>query len=200
MKAPPLSLIGLVLILCPFAFSTTARSQSANSWLEQKPLRNWNKPGAAVPKAPNNTSTQETRCQQQIRNAATPEERAVKAAGWTLYNIRGEGKSSRGVSLIKGQTGFDGMCRPVGYQEFVFVNGVFAGTTSPNLMNARSDGGLIETNIETPSRLKAQFSRYVKQDPLCCASRTSEVTYRIDVANKKPLVVPIQVRTYANPR
>lgn len=100
MKAPTLSLIGLTLIFCPFAFSTTARSQSANSWLEQKPLRNWNKPGAAVPKAPNNTSTQETRCQQQIRNAATPEERAVKAAGWTLYNIRGEGKSSRGVSLI----------------------------------------------------------------------------------------------------
>lgn len=200
MKAPTLSLIGLLLILCPFAFSTTARSQSAKSWFEQKPLRNWNKPGSAVPKAPNNTSRTNAQCQHQIRNAATPQERAVQSAGWTLYNGRGEGKNSRGVSLIKGLTDFDGMCRALGYQEFVFVNGVFAGTTSPNLMNARSDGGLIETNIETPSRLKAQFSRYVKQDPSCCASQISEVTYRIDVANKKPFVVPIQVRTYANPR
>ena len=91
------------------------------------------------------------------------------------------------------------MCRPVGYQQFVFVNGIFAGTISPNLMNSRADGFLFQTDIENPSRLKALFARYTKDDALCCPSRTSKVTYRIDVKNKTPLVVPINVRTYARP-
>lgn len=192
--------IATLLTVALLTIATSVVGQpSGCSWLERKPLTNWNRAGASIPKVSNKDSV-EVYCKQQIHNPVTPEERAVKAAGWTLSKTRGVTKTSRRVSLVKGQTGFDGMCRPLGYQEFVFVNGVFAGTTSPNLMDSRSDGGLIETNIETPSRLKAQFSRYVKQDPLCCASRTSEVTYRIDIANKKPLVVPIQVRTYANPR
>ena len=202
MKAPTLSLISLALIVSSFTFSATARSQSARSWLEQKPLTNWNKPGATVPKAPNNTSTQDTpRYQHQIRDAATPEERAVQSAGWTLYNVRGDGKSSGGISLIKGLTDFDGMCRPSGYQEFVFVNGAFAGTTSPKLMNSRTDGSLSETDIKSSTQLIAKFSRYTEQDPLCCASRTSTVTYRIERVNlKRPLVVPIAVKTSVNSR
>ena len=76
------------------------------------------------------------RCKQQIRNPSTPEERAVNAAGWTITKGRGETQSSGDLVLVKGQTSFDGMCRPVQYQQFVFVNGVFAGTISPNLMNS----------------------------------------------------------------
>ena len=34
------------------------------------------------------------------------------------------------------------------------------------------------STIENPSRLKALFARYTKDDALCCPSRTSEVTYR----------------------
>lgn len=202
MKTQTLYPIGLALALAPLAVATTVLGQLSNSsWLEQKPLTNWNKPGAAVPKAPNNTSAQDTRCQQQIRSASTPEERTVQSAGWTLYNVRGEGKNRGGISLIKGQTGFDGMCRPVGYQEFVFVNGVFAGTTSPNLMNARSDGSLFQTDIKSSSELSAQFARYSRQDALCCPSRTSTVHYRIEGVNsKRPLVVPIDVKTSVNPR
>ncbi|MEO6863556.1 MAG: LppP/LprE family lipoprotein [Microcoleus sp.] len=199
MKASTLFLIGLA--LAPIAIPTTALSQPDSSWLEKKPLTNWNKPGAAVPKAPENTSSHEIGCQQQIRSASTPEERAVKAAGWTLYSTRGETKSSSGLWLVKGQTGFDGMCRPIGYQEFLFVNGVFAGTTSPISMNARADGSLFQTNIESSSQLTAQFARYATQDALCCPSRTSMVTYRIDFnSNKKPLLVPVDVTTYANHR
>jgi LppP/LprE lipoprotein len=198
MKTQTIYRIAATLALAPLAVATTVLGQPSSSWLEQKPLTNWNKPGASIPKAPNNNSPNAALCQQQIRNPSTSEERAVKAAGWTLSKVRGETKNSSGVVLVKGQTDFDGMCRPMGYQQFVFVSGIFAGTTSPNPMNARSDGALFQTDIETPSRLKAQFSRYTPQDALCCASRTSEVTYRIDVANKTPLVVPIQVRTYAN--
>lgn len=93
------------------------------------------------------------------------------------------------------------MCRPVGYQEFVFVNGVFAGTTSPNLMNARTDGSLLQTDIKSSAQLTAQFARYTDRDALCCASRTSTVTYRINDPNsKRPLVVPIDIKTSVHPR
>ena len=93
------------------------------------------------------------------------------------------------------------MCRPLGYQEFVFVDGVFAGTTSPKLMNARTDGSLLETDIKSSTQLTAQFARYTDRDALCCASRTSTVTYRIDGVNiNRPLIVPIDVKTSVNPR
>ncbi|MEG4805787.1 LppP/LprE family lipoprotein [Microcoleus sp. ARI1-B5] len=199
MKIQTLYPISLALALAPLAVATTVLGQqSSSSWLERNPPINWNKPGASIPKAPDNNFSNAARCQQQIRNPSTPEERAVKAAGWTLSNGRGETKNSGGVLLVKGQTGFDGMCRPLGYQEFVFVSGIFAGTTSPYPMNARTDGALFQTDIETSSRLKARFFRYTRQDALCCPSRTSEVTYRIDATNSTPLVLPIQVRTYAN--
>ncbi len=198
MKTQTLYPIGLALALAPLAIATTVFGQPSSSWLEQKPLTNWNKPGASIPKNSNQESVNAAYCKQQIRNPSTPEERAVKAAGWTLSNGRGETKNSGGVVLVKGQTNFDGMCRPLGYQEFVFVNGIIAGTTSPYPMNARADGALFQTDIETPSRLKTRFFRYTQQDALCCPSRTSEVTYRIDTANSTPIVLPIQVRTYAN--
>ena len=201
MKTRTLYRISASLATLPFAI-TVLGQPSSRTWFERKPLTNWNKPGASIPKAPANNFSNRAECRQQLRNPAIPEERAVKAAGWILFNGRGKTQSSGGVVLVKGQESdnFDGMCRPLGYQQFVFVNGVFAGTISPILMNSRSDGNLFQTDIKTPSRLKALFSRYIPKDPACCASNISEVTYRIDVTNKKPLVVPIQVKTYANPR
>jgi hypothetical protein len=197
MKTQTLYPIALALALVPITFTTAVLSQpSSSSWLERKPLTNWNRPTASIPKAPNRDFPSTDRCKQQIRNPSTPEERAVNAAGWTITKGRGETQSSGDLVLVKGQTSFDGMCRPVQYQQFVFVKGVFAGTISPNLMNSRSDGNLIQTSIQTPSRMRAEFSRYTAKDALCCASKTSEVIYRIDQANKRPLVVPLQVRTY----
>ena len=201
MKPQLLYPIGLALALIPLALTAAVSQPSSRSWFEGKPLTNWNRPAATIPKAPK-TDYRIVQCQHQLRDPVIPEERAVKAAGWILFNGRGETQSARGVVLVKGQESynFDGMCRPLGYQQFVFVNGVFAGTISPNLMNSRSEGNLIQTDIQTPSRLRAEFTRYTAKDPTCCASKASEVTYRIDIANNKPLVVPIQVRTYANPR
>ena len=197
MKTQTLYPIVLALALAPITFSTAVLSQpSSSSWLERKPLNNWNRPTASIPKAPNRNFPNTDQCKHQIRTPSTPEERAVNAAGWTITKVRGETQSSGDLVLVIGQVAFDGMCRPVQYQQFVFVKGVFAGTISPNLMNSRSDGNLIQTSIQTPFRLRAEFSRYTAKDALCCASRTSEVIYRIDQVNKRPLVVPIQIRTY----
>jgi len=197
MKTQTFYSIVLALALAPIAITTDVLSQPSSSlWLDRKPLTNWNRPTASIPKAPNRNLPHTDRCKQQIRDPSILEERAVKAAGWIITKVRGETQSSGGVVLVKGQADFDGMCRPLKYQQFVFVNGVFAGTISQNLMNSRSDGNLIQTSIQTPLRLRAEFTRYTAKDALCCASKTSEVIYRIDQANKRPLVVPIQVRTY----
>lgn len=199
MKTQTLTL-GLALALNPLAATTAVSSRPPSTfWLEQRPRPNWNTPAASIPTATNLTPPNTVHCKQQIPNPSTPEERAVKAAGWVVFKVRGETQSAGGVVLVRGQTNYDGMCRPMGYQQFVFVNGVFAGTIAPNVMHSRFDGALIQTNIETPSRLKALFSRYTPQDGLSSPSRTSEVTYRIDVINNQPLVVPMTVITYDNP-
>ena len=60
----------------------------------------------------------------------------------------------------------DGMCRPNLYQDFVFVDGKFARTLSPSLMNARSDGASQKVrfrhrtrfscnSIDTPPRIRS---------------------------------------------
>ena len=41
----------------------------------------------------------------------------------------------------------DGMCRPLGYQFFLFVGDDFAGTLSPAPMDSRTDGGLSDLQL-----------------------------------------------------
>jgi len=103
------------------------------------------------------------------------------------------------VSLVYGLTGHDGMCRPLGYQVFVFVEGQFAGTLSPAPMDSRTDGAL-ENIVWTASadgtvELSALFNRSSEGDPLCCPSRTSFVHYRIDRSGQTPVVVPVSSTT-----
>jgi hypothetical protein len=90
MKTQTLYPIVLALALAPITFTTAVLSQpSSSSWLERKPLTNWNRPTASIPKAPNREFTNAERCKQQIRNPSTPEERAVNVAGWTITKGRG---------------------------------------------------------------------------------------------------------------
>jgi hypothetical protein len=91
------------------------------------------------------------------------------------------------------------MCRPLGYQAFVFVAGRFAGTLSPQPMNARSDGMLKSAQLYD-RMVFASFNRYAEADPLCCPTRTTEVSYRIDTGAADPLLVPGAAETRPNPR
>jgi hypothetical protein len=94
----------------------------------------------------------------------------------------------------------DGMCRPNGFQAFVFVNGVFAGTLSPLPMNARTDGSIASLNVSifSATQLSADFARYSDQDPLCCPHGSTNVLYHVTA--KPPLVVPESLTTIANGR
>jgi hypothetical protein len=87
------------------------------------------------------------------------------------------------------------MCRPDPYQHFVFVRGKFAGTLSPRLMRARSDGSLNKVNFTGPGKIVADFSRYTGADPLCCPSQISEATYEVRERSGRPVVILVGVRT-----
>jgi hypothetical protein len=174
--------------------STVGRAYAA-SWLDAAKPAGWNKAGAAIPKAPAGDQSNFPRCSSQVRKPATREDKVVVAAGWRLFNAY---QLYDGTSIVAAMSGADGMCRPTGYQEFVFVDGTFAGTLSPKPMDSRTDGAIEQVMLYDPSSINAPFLRYTDQDPLCCASRTSSVTYRIDRTSKGPVVVPVGVSTTKN--
>jgi heat shock protein HslJ len=161
---------------------------SNGSWLG-KPMANWNKPGATIPQAPaaENDPASAAKCREQLRQPESAADQALSGAGWKLY---GPVQSYSGTSVITAMSGVDGMCRPMSYQAFVFVNGVFAGTLSPAPMNSRSDGALTNINLVAPTRLRAEFVRYTASDPLCCPSTAGAVNYRIDRQGDTGIVIP----------
>jgi hypothetical protein len=123
----------------------------------------------------------------------------VAGAGWT---VAGDYRAGWGVQVVLGLALYDGMCRPLQYQEFVFVDGRFAGTISPTPMDSRTDGAgeteAILSGIDpaAPGQIVgASFRRYTAADPLCCPSATSFVTYRVERVGDAPLLVPLSVST-----
>lgn len=169
-------------------------AEPRTSWLEG-PIANWNKSGAELPKPPA-AAAGDPRCAEQARPAVSKDDKAVVGAGWTLV----------GAAQVFGRTraflataGFDGMCRPYDFQGFVFEEGKLAGTLSPRPMRARSDGALANLRLVSEQALSAEFARYLEQDPLCCPSRLSVVSYRIESGPGGPLLVPGATRVEAAP-
>lgn len=151
------------------------------SWLD-RPLSNWNRPGGALPRLPDpvppDAAGREmaSRCGDQIRKPSTAAERALVRRGWLLF---GPVQSYGTTRVITALSGFDGMCRPLGYNAFVYSEGRYAATLSPVAMNARTDGALIDFRLRSATMLSGQFDRYAATDPLCCPSGTATVTYSI---------------------
>jgi hypothetical protein len=97
----------------------------------------------------------------------------VAQAGWRLEAFWPTQRAGN-VALVMALSGYDGMCRPWGFNGFVFVGGRFAGTISPVNMDSREDGVLTGANVPTPAgdgSLEASFARYAPTDPLCCPSK-----------------------------
>ena len=156
-------------------------------WLDGG-FTSWNTPGMAVPAAPLIDGNPDPRCTQRDRPPETEEDRALVAAGWRLFLPYQRGW---GVTVLAALAASDGMCRPIGYQWFVFVDGVFAGTVAPQPMNARTDGAGQDVHLWFADQLSAEFVRYAPTDPLCCPSGgTTTVEYRIDRGAAGPVLVP----------
>jgi len=166
------------------------------SWLDASSPANWNHAGAAVPARPGPRNTDLAsggRCAGEIRAAWSPEDRIVIAHGWTLvgaYHRFGP------TVVVMGTSSVDGMCRPIGFQAFVFVNGTFAGTLAPKPMDARTDGSIASLSVTLfgPNDIEADFARYVDADPMCCPHATSAVLYHV-TTQAPPRAAPNSVTT-----
>lgn len=184
-------------ILVAALFSTVALIQAQeSSWLD-RPLSNWNAAGLSVPRATSNSESVAEiakRCTVPVlRN--TQGEKALADAGWLPFHLFDRQILERDVEIIAGLSGADGMCRPVDFNVFVFVNGRPAGTLSPAVMASRTDSSLAGgLRLSADDAIAADFSRFAKDDPLCCPSRRVTVAYRIDRTAAPPVVVPVSVR------
>ncbi len=169
-------------------------------WLDQTPLKGWNSPGGTVPAAPAGKGDQEDRASllercKLVVATKTPAESAIAAAGWIPFKLFAREIVRGDVEILGGMAGADGMCRPAPFNAFVFVNGAFAGTLSPEPMISRLDGSIGATSIEEDDLISAEFVRYDADDPLCCPSSRVRVRYRIErPAGGQPIVTPLDVR------
>lgn len=174
------------------------RAIADGAWLDRSPPVPWNQPRMAVPTAPTHQPLSATtpNCLGTVRPPQSDEDEELVRAGWYLI---GQFEGGWGILVILGAAGFDGMCRPLMYQGFVFVDGIFAGTLSPVLMDSRTDGAESRSMILGRDSLVATFLRYTESDPLCCPSRISTVTYQIERLSGAPVLVPTMVTTEPTP-
>ena len=118
------------------------------------------------------------------------EDKRVRNQGWDLVGAYLGGWE---ILVIRGTAGYDGMCRPRQYQDFVFVRGVFAGTLSPRAMDSRTDGAIGRVSLQGRNRLTAEYARYAAADPLCCPSRATSVEF--EIARDPTVLRPVSAYT-----
>jgi hypothetical protein len=189
-----------VILASLLAAVITIAAATPTSWLDASAPRNWNTANATLPSRPGVPDLQLVnggRCADGVRPATSPEDRMLVARGWKLV---GPYQRYGPTVIVSGMAGADGMCRPEGYQVFVFVNGAFAGTLSPKVMNSREDASLNDLSVPmySATSITTNFARYTPDDPLCCASRTTNVTYQIKTIGGRPRVVPTSAITQKN--
>lgn len=192
-------LLGLLLLLLFSANNTYAWQQTEDyyDWLEKDPITNWNKAGENIPKAPKTDGLLPTSksCRSLVRAANIDLDQRITSANWALFgSLQVFGKTT----IIAGLAGFDSMCRPLGYQAFVFVNGRFAGTVSPIAMNARTDGSFKHIYLMQEDKILVEFDRYGLEDLPGTPSHTSYVTFLIKKTKKGPIIVPDNIVTKKN--
>jgi hypothetical protein len=160
------------------------------SWLDESKPASWNTQGAAIPSAPKMEKMVDLRCETHTRVPESEADKQLTDLGWDLI---GGYQGGWGILVIQGAAGYDGMCRPRAYQDFVFLRGVFAGTLSPSTMDARGDGALNRVTLQEGRRLVAEYARYTAADALCCPSRITNVVF--EIASDQAVVRPVSLST-----
>jgi hypothetical protein len=175
--------------------AVSLRAQDS-SWLD-RPLASWNAPGRGFPRAkPERESIGEVaaRCKLPVLKG-TAGERALAEAGWLAFHLNDRQIVDRDVEIVGGLAAADGMCRPMHFNVFVFVNGRLAGTLSPAEMTSRGDSSISgAVRLAADDTIAAQFARFAAHDALCCPSTRLTVRYRIDRTAAPPVVVPVAVQ------
>jgi hypothetical protein len=170
---------------------TPGLAAAEGSWLDQTPpLSNWNHPGIDLPQAPEMDPATNPQCLSQNRPIETDSDQALSDAGWTVFGSYQAGWST---NVVRGLSGYDGMCRPLGFNVFVFVDGQFAGTISPDMMDSRTDGAGDVRYFAARDMIVAEYQRYAPTDPLCCPSGAATVFFQVVHAAAGPLLVPMSI-------
>jgi hypothetical protein len=186
--------VGLLLAL---SISGPASAQTA-AWLDAPP-RTWNQAAAPLPPAPQASAANTDRCTSQERAPVGAEESALAAAGWRLTTYWPAVRSGD-VAVVAATAGYDGMCRPIGYQALVFAGGRYAGTLSPEPMASRTDGALTSAPdgpavTVAGDRIEARFVRYRPSDPLCCPTGGhARVSYALQRGAAGPVVAATAIQ------
>jgi protein-L-isoaspartate(D-aspartate) O-methyltransferase len=167
------------------------------TWLD-RPLGGWNARGGAIPAAPPGSGESRAalleRCGLSLRTP-TGAERSLAGAGWVPFRYFDQQLRAHDIEIVGGLTGGDGMCRPTGFNVFVFVGGRFAGTLSPATMDSRADGVTGAIRILSADEVAAEYARYADADALCCPSSRVTVTFRVHRSGPGPVVMPVAIRT-----
>ena len=182
----PRSLASVGLVIATAAILPLSIAAQEASWLDGD-LASWNTAGMEIPVAPDVDGNTDPRCAQGERPADTPQDAAIMAQGWKLFLPYQRGWD---VTLVSALAGYDGMCRPLGYQSFVFVGDALAGTIAPEPMDSRTDGAANDVNLWTATQVGATFSRYTPDDALCCPSGSTTVSYTIEETADGPVLNP----------
>jgi hypothetical protein len=190
-----LSAVLLIVGTALFAAGSVTQAAEGSGWLD-RPLTNWNRPGAALPRAPEGRSGVDVlkRCPPTGSQPSSASARQLNAAGWVPFLPLDREIVQGDIEILAGMLDADGMCRPMGYQLFVFVGGAFAGTLSPQLMDSRADQSSGPLRLLQDGVIQVDFSRFTSSDALCCPSAHVAVRFTIDRQHGAPLVVPIEVR------
>lgn len=164
----------------------------AGAWLD-RPVVNWNRKSRELPSPvlPVDQEDVQTRCPDLLRQAASPPEREIVHAGWLLY---GPVHSYGRTRVMTAMSGADSLCRPLGYQAFVYFANTYGGTLSPVAMDSLTNGALTTIRLVNATNISAEFARYRKQDLPCCPTRMSYVTYEAS-DDDAPLARPVEIVT-----
>ncbi len=172
--------------------TTPPQSSSSGLWLD-RPLANWNVPGAAIPPAESPRDLEGVRrCQ--LTEPSTPAAQALAAEGWIPFHHLDRELVQDEVNVLGGLLRTSDDCGPLVFNLFVFVRGRFAGTVSPVAMNQQTDGVAGPVRLLPDGSLSAEFARYGATDTPCCPSGRLTVRYRIE-DGAMPVLVPVEVRT-----
>lgn len=184
----------LLVAAVTLAFTPLLAQTSGPSWLD-RPLTGWNQSLTGVPRPPSGDQAVQNfaaRCKFDLRRTSVGE-RALAEAGWLPYLHVDRQLVQGDVEIIAGMSGADGMCRPTGFNLFVFVGGRLAGTLSPVPMSSREDGSVGAVRLAPEGTITAEFARYTEKDALCCPSSRVSVRYRVE-RGAAAVVVPLAIQ------
>ncbi|MCC6177283.1 MAG: LppP/LprE family lipoprotein, partial [Chloroflexi bacterium] len=185
--------IAVLLVLTLSLPLVPPRTLASGNWLDG-PLTRWNEAGMPMPSAPSHHDDASAPLSASTRAPETAEDEAVIAEGWHLHTPL---QSGWGVKVIEGATGFDPLGQPIQHQAFVFVDGAFAGTLSPDLMLGGADGVLDRAIVVNGDTILAQFRRYTGAEPIDSPSGMTAVSFQIERSESGPVVTPLGAQTVA---